>query len=202
MAVGCYPGSFNPPTIAHLAIARAAIDQHHLERLDLVVSRQALGKDAVDRPRLEDRMDVLRAVARSHPGIDVRLTDARLVADIAEGYDLVVVGADKWHQLHDVAFYGGSAAARDAALARLPVVAVAPRPPDEAPAELVLALPDDHAEVSSTAVRESAAHHWMAPEAADFAERTGAWVDPERYELWLATSAWIPRGIHAEGSPE
>jgi len=200
--IGCYPGSFNPPTVAHLGIARAAIDQHHLERLDLVVSRRALGKDHVDRPRLEDRIEVLRAIARAHPDIGVRLTDDRLIADIAEGYDVVVIGADKWHQLHDVAFYGGSATARDAALDRLPTVAVAPRPPHEAPVELVLALADDHAEVSSTAVREEAAHHWMAAEAAEFAERTGAWIDPERYERWLAPSAWNPRGIHADGAPE
>ena len=34
---------------------------------------------------------------------------------------MCVIGADKWHQLHDLAFYDGSEAARDAALARLPI---------------------------------------------------------------------------------
>ena len=33
---------------------------------------------------------------------------------------MCVIGADKWHQLHDLGFYDGSEAARDAALARLP----------------------------------------------------------------------------------
>jgi hypothetical protein len=42
----------------------------------------------------------------------------------------------------------------------------------------------------------------MAPEAEAFAARTGAWIDPERYERWLTTSAWNPRGIHAEEPEE
>lgn len=202
MRRGVYPGSFNPLTVAHLAVARAAVEQHSLDRLDLVVSRRAIGKEDVDRPRLEDRLAVLEAAVRARPWLAVRLTEARLIADIADGYDLVVVGADKWEQLHDVSFYGGSAAARDAALARLPTVAVAPRPPHRAPAELLLDVHDDHAEVSSTAVRDGGAHHWMAAEAETFAARTGAWVDPERYERWLATSARNPRGIHADGPSE
>jgi hypothetical protein len=68
-----------------------------------------------------------------------------------------VVGADKWHQLHDVAFYGGSAAARDLALARLPRLAVAPRAGVALPAgtgAVILDLAEEHQAVSSTAVRE------------------------------------------------
>ena len=34
-------------------------------------------------------------------------TDEQLIADLAEGYDVCVIGADKWHQLHDLTFYGG-----------------------------------------------------------------------------------------------
>ena len=44
------------------------------------------------------------------------------------GYDVVVMGADKWAQVRDPAWYDGSVAARDAALARLARVLVAPRP--------------------------------------------------------------------------
>ena len=29
-----YPGSFNPPTVAHLAIAEAAVQAHGLARVD------------------------------------------------------------------------------------------------------------------------------------------------------------------------
>ncbi|WP_419919708.1 hypothetical protein [Candidatus Poriferisocius sp.] len=48
--IGVYPGSFNPPTIGHLAIARAAPAQQGLDRVDLAVSRVALGKELVARP--------------------------------------------------------------------------------------------------------------------------------------------------------
>jgi hypothetical protein len=90
------------------------------------------------------------------PDLRVATTEAQLVADIAAGYDVCVVGADKWHQLQDVRFYGGSAEARDVALARLPRLAIAPRAGVELPdhvAALVLAVDPAHAEVSSTAVR-------------------------------------------------
>ena len=192
VAVGAYPGSFNPPTVAHLAVAEAAWRQCGLERVDLVVSRVALGKEGVERPRLEDRLAVLEEVPAARPWLGVAVTDARLLADVAEGYDVLVVGADKWAQVLDPAWYGGSAAARDAALARLPRVAVAPRPPFPPPGArvpgvevAVLGLEAGHAEVSSTAVRTGRAE-WMLPEATAFDARTGAWSDPARYEAWLA----------------
>jgi nicotinic acid mononucleotide adenylyltransferase len=187
MTVGCYPGSFNPPTTAHLAIANAARKQCDLERLDLVVSREPLGKERVEAPRLEDRLAVLDAVARSRPWLGVRVTDKQLLADVADGYDILVVGADKWAQLNDSAWYGGSDAARDAALARLPHVVVAPRPPWPVPPERELRgvdLATLTSSVSSTAARTDK-RHWMAPEAADFDTRTGAWTDPARYLRWL-----------------
>ena len=35
--IGVYPGSFNPPTIAHIEIALAARAHHGLQRVDLAV---------------------------------------------------------------------------------------------------------------------------------------------------------------------
>jgi cytidyltransferase-like protein len=179
---GAFPGSFNPLTLGHLAIAEVARTQCELDEVHLVVSRVALAKESVERPRLEDRVDVLRAAAASRLWLDVRVTDDQLIADIADGYDVVIIGADKWSQLIDPAFYGGSTQSRDEAIARLPTVAVAPRPPFEIPAGVV-ALDVNH-EASSTAVREGRTD-WMAPEAAEFDRRTGAWTDPGRYERWL-----------------
>src|SRR4051812_26092062 len=126
---GAFPGSFNPLTLGHLAVAEVARTQCNLGEVDLIVSRVALAKEPVERPRLEDRVAVLRAAAASRPWLGVRVTDDQLIADIAAGYDVVIMGADKWAQVDDPAFYGGSTDARDAAVARLPVVAVAPRPP-------------------------------------------------------------------------
>jgi nicotinic acid mononucleotide adenylyltransferase len=183
--IGVYPGSFNPPTVAHLAVAAAARDRLGLDRVDLVVSERPLGKDGVDVPTLDDRIAVLRSVAASRPWLGVRRTPARLLADIAEGYDALVIGADKWHQLLDPAWYGDSAAARDAALARLPILLVVPRPPAPPPSAddprcILLPVEAAHAPVSSSAVRAGRLE-WMAPEAAAWDAATGAWSDPDRY---------------------
>ena len=179
--VGCYPGSFNPPTIAHLAVAEAAHSQCGLTRLDLVVSRVALGKAAPAGPRFEDRIAVLDTIAGSRPWLGVRVTDAQLLVDVAAGYDVVVLGADKWAQVVDPTWYDGSIAARDAALARLPEVVVAPRPPwPVPPGRGLLLLEDMHRPVSATGAR-TVEPAWMAPEAAAFDARTGAWTDPARY---------------------
>lgn len=182
--VGAYPGSFNPPTVAHLAIADAALAQAGLDRIDLIVSRLPLGKDPVSRPRLADRLSVLEAVAARRPWLAVRLTDAQLVMDIAEGYDVIVLGADKWAQVNDPAWYGGSVAARDSAVRRLPRVLVAPRGPQPVAGEL-LNIAAEHLPVSSTAAR-AGRRDWMAAEAVAFDDETGAWSDGERYEAWLA----------------
>ena len=179
---GAYPGSFNPLTVGHLAIAEAARDQCELDVVDLVVSRVALAKEDVERPRFEDRVAVLRAAASTRPWLGVVVTDRQLIADVAEGYGVVVMGADKWAQVVDPAFYGGSAGARDAALVRLPTVVVAPRPPFPVP-DGVAVLDVNH-DASSTAVREGRLE-WMAPEALEFDRETGAWSDPERYDAWL-----------------
>ena len=98
--------------------------------MDLVLSVAALGKSSTDGPTVDHRRSVLQAVARSRPWLGVVVTDARLIADIATGYDAVVLGADKWAQVLDPAWYGGSLSARDDALARLPRVLVAPRSGD------------------------------------------------------------------------
>jgi nicotinate-nucleotide adenylyltransferase len=179
---GAFPGSFNPLTLGHLAVAEAALEQCDLDVVDLIVSRVALTKEDVERPRLEDRVAVLQEAATARPWLGVVLTDEQLIADAAAGYDIVVMGADKWTQVIDPAFYGGDEDARDAAVARLPLVALAPRPPAETPGE-VLVLDVRH-DASSTAVRKGRTD-WMAPEAAAFDMLSGAWSDAERYDDWL-----------------
>jgi hypothetical protein len=163
-------------------VAEAAHTQCNLDVVELVVSRVALAKETVERPRFEDRVAVLRNAAAPRPWLGVVVTDDQLIADIAAGYDVVVMGADKWAQVTDPSFYGGSTEARDAALARLPAVAVAPRPPCEVPDNV--ALLDVAHDASSTAVRDGRVD-WMAPEAAELDRSTGAWSDPERYGRWL-----------------
>ncbi len=183
--VGVYPGSFNPPTVAHVAVAEAAVRKHDLDHVVLVHSRRVLGKDVVERPLWRHRVEVLEAVAEARPWLRAAITDRRLVADIAEGYDVVIMGADKWHQIHELQWYDDDPAVRDATLARLPTVAVAPRPPLEVPAGVALDLPAAAVEgISSTEARAGRVE-FMAPEARAFAEATGAWIDADRYEHFL-----------------
>jgi len=163
---GIYPGSFDPLTIAHVSIAEAAHEQRDLDRLDLALSRSPLAKAAVDEGALAGRVAALQRAAAQRPWLGVVVTDAQLIADIAEGYDVVVLGADKWAQLQDVSFYGGSPQARDRALARLPELAIAPRGTVDAPTGAMLRLPTHLAEVSSTAVR-AGQRQWLAPEVAE-----------------------------------
>jgi hypothetical protein len=181
--IGAYPGSFNPPTTAHLAIADAARRQRRLDRVDLVISRVTLAKEHVELPLLEHRVGVLERIGRRLPWLGVRITEAQLLADIAEGYDVVVMGADKWTQVNDVSWYGDEAA-RARALARLPEPVVVPRPPHEVPERYRLDVDDALATVSSTAARAGAAE-LMVPEALAFARRTGAWIDDQRYRAHL-----------------
>ena len=165
MRAGVFPGSFDPLTTAHLAIVDAAVEQCRLDRLDLVLSRSALAKDPHGHSPIEHRVAAIEQLGAERPALRAATTDRQLIADLAEGYDLCVLGADKWHQLHDLSFYDGSKAARDAALERLPLLAVAPRrgvaSPPPGPTVVLLEIDPMFQEVSSTAVR-AGRHEWRA----------------------------------------
>ena len=183
--VGIYPGSFNPPTTAHLAVSEAARAQHRLDRVVWSVSRVALAKEDVDHPRFEHRLDVLEAVAADLPWLQIETTAAKLIVDIARGFDVLIMGADKWAQINEPHWYS-SPEARDAAIAALPDVAVAARPPHEVPARLVLRTEEHHHDVSSSKARAGAVD-LMLPPASSFADLSGAWLDPDRYERWASS---------------
>jgi nicotinic acid mononucleotide adenylyltransferase/predicted RNA-binding protein with PIN domain len=159
-----YPGSFDPLTVAHLAIAEAAVHRAQLDDLDLVLSRVALGKEHGGHSALEERVAAIERAARARPWLRAKVTDDTLIADIARGYDVVVMGADKWAQVRDPAWYDGNEAVRDDALGALPRVLVVPRPGfDTADAE-VLDIDEELTHVSSTRAR-AGEHHLVAPEA-------------------------------------
>jgi predicted RNA-binding protein with PIN domain len=163
-AIGVYPGSFDPLTVAHVAIAEAAVRAAHLDRLDLALSSVALGKEDGGHASVDARANAIRRAARTRPWLASTTTDKQLIAEIASGYDVVVMGADKWAQVRDPAWYGGDAYARDAALAALPRVLVVPRPGFDVDltgvrdrAE-ILDVDPEHAHVSSTRARAGEPH--------------------------------------------
>jgi hypothetical protein len=125
--------------------------------VDLVLSRSALGKEGRHRSPIPDRVRAIEAL-----GLSAVVTEARLVGEIAEGYDVLVVGADKYLQLLDPSWYPTVAAHR-AALARLPRVLVAPRAGVVLPEGVeVLDVHPDHHHVSSTAVVDGGRDEWRA----------------------------------------
>lgn len=180
-----YPGSFNPPTTAHLDIAASAREQRQLDVVVFTVSRSALAKQAVQHPEFRHRMHVLADAVACYPWIEVRSTEEQLLADIAEGFDVLIMGADKWHQINDPVWYDNDPDKRDAAVRRLPELAIAPRPPLLVPASYALDVPDHHAHTSSTLARAGDIE-LMLPVAQLFAIETGAWIEPERYDRWRA----------------
>ena len=149
---GVFPGSFNPLTVAHLEIARLARAHHGLDEVHLAVSTVALDKPTPPGPPVAERVALIAADAAAHAWLSVHTTEAQLIVDIAVGYDVVIMGADKWEQVNDIRYYA-DAAARDAAVAALPDVVVATRDGAVAPAEHALPTPQELRSVSSSAAR-------------------------------------------------
>ena len=157
-----FPGSFDPLTVGHLAVADAAVEQVGLDELVMTISRMPLAKNALAQTSVDERIESIRSASAGRTWLRGAVTDRQLLVDISEGYDFLVVGADKARQLADPKFYGGSEAERDAALGRLPTLVVAPRPGGAVPdGAIVLELPQWVAGVSSTAVR-SGRVEWKA----------------------------------------
>ena len=174
--VGAYPGSFDPPTIAHLGIAVIAKRVARLDRVDLVVSRQALAKEDAEHAPFDLRIGVIEASIAHAPWLQVVVTEGQLISEIAKGYDVVIMGADKWMQVQDASFYGDDDAARDAAVASLATVAVFDRPGFEPVGDggIRLELPDQLVQVSSSAARTGRSD-WMTPPARKTAQAHGIW---------------------------
>lgn len=173
MRTAAQPGSFDPPTLAHLVIAWTAFRHYHLDGVVWVVSRQPLGKES-GRTNVEDRLEVLQTVAADHRWLSVSISDDRLVADLAKGHEMVVMGADKWHQIHNPEFYIGEGTTASSAMAdaltRLPPCAVAPRSGLDVPEQVRLPVPTWVPRLSSTDALEGAP--WTA---LSVARHSGLW---------------------------
>jgi nicotinamide-nucleotide adenylyltransferase len=134
-----FPGSFNPPTLAHLALLKQAKQfarSHGPMHIYAALSTQITDKERVQRPILLDRIILLEAVLRKHVrhtgimlfnrGLYVEQAEAvyRAFPEVSKLYFLI--GFDKIVQIFDPRYYKD----RDVALTELFELAdflVAPR---------------------------------------------------------------------------
>ncbi|MDP9372960.1 MAG: hypothetical protein M3Q65_11035, partial [Chloroflexota bacterium] len=93
VAVGILAGSFDPLTVAHAALARAALDAGGLDALYLALSRHTVDKEGIARPSQADRALVLRLYARRRAGHGLLLFNRGLYAEQAEAARVAFPGA-------------------------------------------------------------------------------------------------------------
>jgi nicotinic acid mononucleotide adenylyltransferase len=179
-----FPGSFNPPTTAHLALlmqARRFAEQKKGRALDLYAafSKRTVDKERVERPLLLDRIVLLEGVLRRRvPHTGILLFNRGLYVEEAQGirasfphvkHCFFLMGFDKIVQILDKRYYTD----RDASLTELFQLAellVAPRgeggrdelmallhhPENERFAQYIHLLPlaDSYRNISSTHIRQ------------------------------------------------
>jgi len=205
-----FPGSFNPPTKAHLALLEQAqqfASHHGLMHVYAAISKHTTDKEKVERLLLLDRIILLQTLMRDHlPGTGIVLFNRGLYVEQAEAIRtafpavtrlLFLVGFDKIVQIFDPHYYDN----RDAALSELFALAkllVAPRgksgeeelaellhqPENQQFARYVHALPFDKAyrDISSSEVRQNPEAHRdvIPPEVQRFIDETYAYEPPVR----------------------
>ena len=203
-----FPGSFNPPTTAHLALLKQAWQfarAHGPMHIYAAVSKHTTDKESVQRPLLVDRIILLETLLRHrvrHTGI--MLFNRGLYVEQAEAVHVAfpqvtklyfLIGFDKIVQIFDPRYYKD----RDVALHELFALAeflVAPRGEAGSAAleELVdqpanrqfaghihpLPLSAAYRDISSTGIRQSPSVHEqeVPPEVLRFMRETHAYEPP------------------------
>ena len=203
-----FPGSFNPPTTAHLAMLKQARHfaylRGHME-VYAAFSKHIVDKETVERPLLLDRIVLLDALLRRHlRHTGIMLFNRGLYVEQAEGVRAsfpkvtklyFLIGFDKIVQILDPRYYDN----RDAALHELFALAellVAPRgsagaealsklldqPENRQFASHIHALPLSavYRDVSSTRIRENLDAHEqeVPPEVERFMRETHTYAPP------------------------
>ncbi len=206
------PGAFNPPTIAHLALAQESLRATPGAHVYFALGTAIINKESTERASLLDRLLLLDQIARRIGHLGVLLTNRGLYVDQAAAArasfphvtDLFfIVGFDKIVQIFDAHYYQD----RDAALRQLFSLArllVVPRARYEA-ADLsalmnraenqpfqafirLLPFPADYRDIASSQIRVAFQTH---PE--DLATSPLAqWLPPEALVFCIETGCYLP----------
>jgi nicotinic acid mononucleotide adenylyltransferase len=146
-SVAVLPGSFNPPTAAHLLLAERARREGFGVVL-FVLARNTVGKEPSGLADV-DRLLALRFLAQ-RAGMGVAVSSGGLYSDMADAVAAVfpgtetafLVGSDKVPEIFDASFYADRDDALDALFARAKLV-VAPRTDDGDKMRALLARPEN-----------------------------------------------------------
>ena len=207
--VGILPGSFNPPTLAHLELARAARRRFDLDHVVFSLSSAIVDKERLEGLCREDRLLLMGLLAREHPWTAVAVINRGLYSEQAPAFRAsfgdaaglwFIVGMDKVLQIFDPKYYDDRARALDALFAHARLIAANRgdwggedlRALLEQPENLpyrdrveALALPIHLKDESSSAVRRGIEGEYALPQVVrEFIAATGAFRD--RYDLRVA----------------
>ena len=201
-----FPGSFNPPTNAHVALmkqARLFGQVYEAASLYAAISKRTVDKEKVERPTLLDRVDLLDTVLHTYiqdtgiilfnRGLYVEQAQALRAAFPTVQHIFFLLGFDKIIQIFDPHYYKDRDASLIAlfSLAELLVVprgndgeqeleSLVHRPENERFARYVHALPFDsqYRAMSSTRIRQGSAMHDVPYEVQQFIRETHAYEPP------------------------
>lgn len=162
--LGIYPGAFNPVTTAHLAVARAAGDQHRLNQVVFLLPQVFPHKEYGDAP-FEERLALLEAAIEKDPTLAVASSEGGLFIEIArefraecgEGVEIFLLcGRDAAERIVNWGYGEGPAFARQLEEFQMLVASREGeyRPPPEFSTRiLAIRMPRTYSEISSSAVR-------------------------------------------------
>lgn len=119
--IGILSGSFNPPTLAHIELARQAKQTFKIDHILFTISRVTIDKERVEGLSLEDRLLLLSLIAEEEGSASVAVVNRGLYFEHAQAFRSLlgtqsriyfIVGMDKVIQIFDPSYYQD----RDAAL--------------------------------------------------------------------------------------
>jgi nicotinic acid mononucleotide adenylyltransferase len=112
--IGILSGSFNPPTLAHIELARRAKQNFKIDHILYTVSRVIIDKERVEGLSLEDRLLLLSLIAEEEGSTSVAAVNRGLYFEHAKAFRSLlgkksriyfVVGMDKVIQIFDPRYY-------------------------------------------------------------------------------------------------
>ncbi len=164
VTLGFLGGSFDPPHLGHLIIARDAIEQLGLERVFLIPAMQSPLRDGAHNAPFEQRLDMCRIMAKGRDWLDVldiegnlpapsyTIHTARKLVEMFPGASLVwLLGADQWARLPKWKDYDLLGRMLRFGVAARPGHNIGALPPPSPEASLIHAR---NIEISSTELRE------------------------------------------------